>query len=291
MRRTSATLAAALGIAAVLTVGLVGSAAALEPFGTAIGSAEAAPSDPPTAGLRRLAEAMIVTNRGLSAQVSLPAGLTTTPTEVSVSFGANRETHVYNNANGTGADVSVPPQNGAVRTEYLSVSMRELTPENAHYSTVRQLTVVPKFRVDISVLGVTAPYEGRCDYFGGADPTVVWLEGDGERHRQNPSYGVIDGSYVASDSFGGTYYSVSMNDDIRLFTLSWYDRDFGEIGDYALTRREERLLPLPENLAPQDAAGFVAPYERVITEVLPDSGGDRCTAQLSYRLTYTLLNT
>jgi hypothetical protein len=251
------------------------------PTGDGPQSAPGPNSAAPTVGLRLLADAMTVSNGSVTLNVNFPPGINTSPTEISILYGVRRATMQYNGARGTYFDVQFAPGNGAVRTENLTVTLTELTPEHHHYSVLRKLTVAPRFQVSVSPLVLAADIKGSCDAIGGADPTLVWMDSAGTQHREDTDRGVVDG-------FAGSWPLVTMNSNHRLPTLSWIDRDPGESGENALTRRAEPMLPLPEEIPAPDWSRGVVPYVVPVVEELRESGGDNCSARLNYRITYVL---
>lgn len=241
----------------------------------------------PTEGLRTLANALVVENGSVSLFLAAPPGLTATPTEVSVLYGAVRRTESYSNDRGVDFNVYVPPLDGSRRTEYLAITLTELTPERAHYSIVSQRVVEPVFDVTISPLYIISDYDSFCDTGTGADPTVSWVDPTGVqgRYELSDSYGYVSGFYRS-------FTRASVGSDLTLPTLEWYDRDpGGPTGENVLPRGTQRLLPLPYAIPLPifDVAGVPADTERRVVETLPDAGGDGCSAQLTYTITYTLL--
>lgn len=232
----------------------------------------------PTANLRKLANALIVTKNSPTVEVSAPAGLDVGIVEISILFGADRLTRNYNNTSGSRFEVHAPPGDGTARQDNLDITLTERNPGGPHhYSIVSSVSIAPLFTVTVSPLTVNA-FGGSCDLVGLADPTIFWVDPAGVPHRYDLSSAIGEIS-----AFGGTWTDVSTSSGLTMPTLEWVDRDpggFGSIGENALPRGAA-LLPLPGYL-PQ-AGTIKYPF----SDRYADAGGDSdCFADLAYTVTF-----
>lgn len=231
----------------------------------------------PTANLRKLANALVVTKNSPTVEVSAPAGLDVGIVEISILFGADRLTRNYNNASGSRFEVHAPPGDGTVRQDNLDITLTERNPGGPHhYSILSNVSIAPLFTVTVSPLTVNA-FGSSCDLVGYADPTIFWVDPAGVPHRYDLSSAIGEIS-----AFGGTWTDVSTSSGLTMPTLEWVDRDpggFGSIGENALPRGAA-LLPLPGYL-PQ-AGSIKYPF----SDRYADAGGDSdCFADLAYTVT------
>jgi hypothetical protein len=231
----------------------------------------------PTANLRKLANALVVTKNSPTVEVSAPAGLDVGIVEISILFGADRLTRNYNNTSGSRFEVHAPPGDGTVRQDNLDITLTERNPGGPHhYSILSSVSIAPLFTVTVSPLTVNA-FGSSCDLVGYADPTIFWVDPAGVPHRYDLSSAIGEIS-----AFGGTWTDVSTSSGLTMPTLEWVDRDpggFGSIGENALPRGAA-LLPLPGYLPQTDSIKY--PFN----DRYADAGGDSdCFADLSYTVT------
>ena len=232
----------------------------------------------PTANLRKLADALVVTKNSPTVEVSAPAGLDVGIVEISILFGADRLTRNYNNTSGSRFEVHAPTGDGTVRQDNLDITLTERNPGGPHhYSILSTVGIAPLFTITISPLLVNA-FGSSCDPVGLADPTIFWIDPAGVSHRYD-----LDSDNVELFAFAGTWTDVSASTGLTMPTLEWVDRDpggFGSIGENALPRGAA-LLPLPGQLP--DAGAITYPF----SERYADAGGDSdCFADLAYTVTY-----
>ena len=220
--------------------------------------------------------------QGVELNVNLKAGIVTVPTEISVAWGLRRSTARYDGSAGVYIDGFFQPLNGAVRTEPVTITLTELDTAHRHMSIVKQVTVAPRFQIRTYPMIIEADIDGSCDLIGGADPTLVWLDPTGAQHSEDSDLGAVNG-------FDGQWSGVGQDTDHRMPTVSWFDRDPSETGQDKLERRPEPMLPLPENITISEQVRVPVSYTRQFSELLPDSGGDGCSARLNYRIVYTLV--
>lgn len=243
----------------------------------------------PTANLRTLANAIVVTQRTNSIwfEVDAPAGLGVGPIEISVGWGGERFTGFYDDTRVTAYRFAFPPLTGAPRQEYISVSLLERVPGGPYaYGIVKPVTVVPLFDVFVSNLHMDV--EGSCDLVGSADPMVFWMDPDGVQRRDYPrsydddspqsEFGYVPG-------FAATFDNVTVGRGLTRPTLEWVDEDPGEVGENALPRGSALL---PFNVSYPEVDRLLPPIVEEVTLQLPDAGGDDCSALLSYTISYRL---
>lgn len=133
----------------------------------------------PTDGLRRLANAMSIKTRSVTVQVSFPRLDGTTPTEISIGFAGPRQTQEYRFYAGNRFVHSFPVADGRPQRAYVSVTLRELTPEGKRYSVDTFVDLEPLYDVVLGELILSQT--GDCDlgaWAGNiADPLVQWRTG------------------------------------------------------------------------------------------------------------------
>lgn len=243
----------------------------------------------PTANLRKLANALVVTQRTNSIwfEVDAPAGLGVGPIEISVGWGGQRFTGYYDDTRATAYRFAFPPLTGAARQEYISVSLLERVPGGPYaYSIVKPVTVVPLYDITVSRLHVDV--EGSCDLIGSADPTVFWVDPEGVQHQDFPhSYDTGNRSEFGSvAAFAGTWDNATVSRGLTRPTLEWVDEDpggFGTVGENALPRGSA-LLPFAASYPGVDST----PIVDEVSQRLPDAGGDDCSALMYYTISYRL---
>ncbi|MDN5932747.1 MAG: hypothetical protein L0I24_17055, partial [Pseudonocardia sp.] len=244
---------------------------------SACGAPAGPPAPAPTANLRTLAAALVSRTRGVTAEVSAPAGLGVGPIEISVSWGGRRLTADYDTAAGRRFQIHVPPRDGAIRQEFLTTTLTERVPGGPyHYSIHTPVQVEPLYDITVSEAYLYA--HGTCDVpasLNHADPTVTWKDPDGVQRT------VDLGDYAGYlPGFGGIWTGVGARGGLTEPVIEWLDRDpGGPIGENALPRGPV-LVPLSES------TGFDTTRRPVRLE-LPDAGGDLgCSATIRYTVSY-----
>lgn len=222
-------ITAGIAAAVALGAGHATAAAAAPPPGPIIadpGGVNAPPErfgDAPTEGLRRLASAITLNNRSVTAVVAAPAGLgLAVPTEISVLFGTERVTQRYLNGAGNRLRRDFPALNGALRREPVTITLRELVGNGGSYSIVSRVDLVPQFTVTFGPLHWQEI--GACDLTSKADPRIRWNQADGSGGSAEPD--VDDFGEAVVPAFAATFRDVDVRTGLRKPTFAWHDDDF-----------------------------------------------------------------
>lgn len=120
----------------------------------------------PTDGLRRLANAMSIKTRSVTVQVSFPRLDGTTPTEISIGFAGPRQTQDYRFYAGNRFVHSFPVADGRPQRAYVSVTLRELTPEGKRYSVDTFVDLEPLYDVVLGELILSQTGDGPHVFTG-----------------------------------------------------------------------------------------------------------------------------
>jgi hypothetical protein len=248
-------LAVTAGHAGGTTGGTTGTNAPAGPF-----------SDAPTENLFLIASHLSLRHRSVTTVVSVPAGLAITdPVEISILFGTQRITKMYNRAVINKFIFDFDALDGAARRENVTISLRDDTPSGPKtYAVPLTVDLEPLFDVTISPLGFIAL--GVCDPTSPADPVLAWVDAEGNSHIDVE----LDGNAGRiTTGFAGTWREVGASRGLTLPKPTWYERD----------------LPIDFG-APPEAGPPVLPGRTHHVRTF-DDGGD-CNGQFDYDVTVTL---
>jgi hypothetical protein len=278
------TILAGAGLAlATLGGALTATAAAATPPGGTVGDTSGTLDPGPrhqtgSANLDRLANALALHNKSVTAVVRAPAGLQLTrPVDVVAIFGtsADHVSRAYSNAGGLRLAHDFAPGDGRPRREPVVITLTERDPLSnralASYVLRTGADVLALWDVIVNPLRVTF-WDPNCDLTSDADPRVGWYDAAGVLHLRefDPDPG---DTVTIADGFSGIWHEAKASDPLFQPSIGWAEGDLGQFNPVAVdSNLDHPLLPTES----QDNQ-----FE------LQESGGD-CSAHFSYSVSVTL---
>lgn len=239
-RRTATTLAAAFtataAAATIMACASVGPAGASSPTADqgavvnrgAIARAPMPGDNAPTADLAKIANAVDVRVKSVTARVAIAGGLTLDhPVEVSISFSGQRVTQTYvSRSDGLRYLHNFGDNGGRGRTEFIDISLREeVSPGHwATFALSRNPAIVPLYNVTISPLDFQLIH--GCAAFGDNDIELSWRDDGVPAGSGKADFTLGDGGVFHVGWFGATIIEAPFPNGIPLRTLDVAELSF-----------------------------------------------------------------
>jgi hypothetical protein len=280
-----ATILAGAGLAlATLGGALVGTAeAATPPGGTHGGPGDTADPGPRhntgSANLDKLANALALYNRSVTAVVRAPIGLKLTrPVEVVGIFGTNADhvTKLYSERGGLRMDYDFPAGDGKPRREPVVITLTERDPLSnrvlASYVIRTGADIEALWSVIVNPLRIFF-LDPFCDTVSDTDAHIMWYDANGVEHDRELNPGLGE-TLTISDGFTGIWHEVKASDPLFQPSIVWHEHDgpFVNFHPPAPSNSSRPLLPTEDQ------------QNRL---VLTEEGGD-CVAQFDYSVRVVL---
>ena len=199
------------------------------------GSTQNAPPDPnpgaPTPNIKKVANALHLTNKSVTLVLTVPAGLgLTNRVDVSVGYGTEGKhlTQAYNNESGNRMAVNLPEGDGQRRREEVVVTLAELTIDGtfARYPIKSTVDLEPLYTFTLSPLTFTL--QGDCDEVGETEPLVRWRSADGQTGGLSFSASGFDTYRIGR--FARTIRAVGASAGLKEPTFAFSEQDSDPFG-------------------------------------------------------------
>jgi hypothetical protein len=244
------------------------------------GASQNAPPDPnagaPTANLKRVANALHLKYKSVTAVVTLPAGLgVTNRVDVSVDFDergqSQRVTQAYSNADGNRILANLADNGGQRRRAEVVISLAEATGSGTAATYAVRSTVDLEPLYDVSLGELHAYLDHDCDPVFASEPHIYWSSADGR--VSDVELSMYGGSIRPVPKFRRTFTEVGQSGGLKVPAFMFWEEE--GVGDFQ--------KPTPTLTTP------LLPGKTHDLEFTLSAENDRsCTLKLSYRTAYTL---
>ncbi|HEY2949680.1 MAG TPA: hypothetical protein VGJ53_15005 [Micromonosporaceae bacterium] len=269
--------------AAATRTGTAGAAVRGPGIPPAPAASQNAPPDPnpgaPTANLKRVAGALQLRHKSVTAVVTLPAGLgVTNRVDVSVLFGngaqSQRITQAYNNASGNRFVANFAANDGQKRREEVTISLLEAVGNGDFTPYAVRSTVDLEPLYDISLGDFTAYLYDDCDAVGDSEPHVYWRFPDGTPEDVEVSMSAAE--TIPVPKLARTFTEVGQSASLKLPVFRVWEEDVEVFGFHGGLYRNGATPLLPGSRT------------RTVVGTFPAENDHSCNVKLSYRITYQL---